>query len=51
MITSPFPHPPVFPDGPHPRLMLCAGDLPRIRENIQNSPNYISPMFAAFCLT
>ena len=38
MISSPFPHPPVCPDGPHPRLMLSAADLPRIRENIQDFP-------------
>ena len=38
MIASPYPHPPVTPPAGHPRLMLRASDLPRVRQNIERFP-------------
>lgn len=34
MITSSYALPPILPSAAHPRLMLTARDLPRIRENL-----------------
>lgn len=38
MITSPYPHPPVTPPAEHPRLMLRASDLLRVRRNTEAFP-------------
>lgn len=38
MITSPYSPAPVTPPAAHPRLMLRADDLPRIRQNIESHP-------------
>lgn len=38
MITSPYPHPPITPPAAHPRVMLRAEDLPRVRQSIAAFP-------------
>lgn len=50
MITSPYPHPPVYPPAQHPRVMLRAADLPRIRKNMEKSPD-VTQMWQTLCET
>ena len=50
MIVSPYPHPPVYPSCPHPRVMLREGDLTRVRQNIKNTPA-VAAMWRTLCET
>lgn len=50
MIASPYPHPPVTPPAGHPRLMLRASDLPRVRQNIERFPT-AAKLWQTLCST
>ena len=50
MITSPYPCPPVAPPAGHPRVMLRASDLPRIRRNMADFPA-VTALWQALCDT
>ena len=50
MITSPYPHPPITPPDEHPRVMLRAADLPRLRRNIESNPT-VTAMWRELCET
>ena len=50
MITSPYPHPPITPPDEHPRVMLRAADLPRLRRNIKSNPT-VTAMWRELCET
>ena len=50
MITSPFPHPPVTPPAEHPRVMLRAEDLPRVRQSIADFPA-VTALWRTLCET
>ncbi len=54
IFTSPFPHPPVYPTaGMHPRVIVNAGDLERIKPSItkpQNKSAYESYLSYTECL-
>ena len=39
MLKSPYKHPPIYPDGEHPRLMLRQKDIARVRENLTHPEN------------
>ena len=42
MLRSPYPKPRVTPPDGHPRLMLRAADLPRVKENLQREENAVA---------
>lgn len=42
MLESPYPKPPVSPPNEHPRLMVRAGDLARVKENLRREENSVA---------